>query len=132
MMVNHAFTSRLIYLAFRKAQKFMRDTQDPNRQRLVLWDDIWNEIGDSKHWREHRPVASPELSDFPLSAYNDYKDTIEESYRTGESLLTRIENHLLGPVQWHDDQDTQGLSRDHAIPETNGGGGPGPYLLISD
>ena len=84
------FTTRLIYLAFRKAHKaFLRDTRDPQAATQRLWDDIWDEVGGSKHWLEHRPGPSPKLADFPLSVYNDYKDTIAESYQTGESLLTR-------------------------------------------
>lgn len=82
------FTTRLIYLGFRKAHKnFVRDTQNPQEATARLWVEIWQEVGESKHWREHRPSGASSLEDFPLSVYKDYQDTIAESYQSGESLL---------------------------------------------
>ena len=84
------FTTRLIYLGFRKAYKaFVKDTEHPQEATARLWESIWKEVGDSKHWSEHRPGSSPSLEDFPLSVYKDYQETIAESYRSGESLLAR-------------------------------------------
>ena len=85
-----SISTRLIYAAFRGAHKsFVKDTKEPEAAVDRLWKIIWKEVGESKHWREHRPSAQPDLTDFPLTAYKDYQETIAESYRSGESLMAR-------------------------------------------
>ncbi len=85
-----SISTRLIYAAFRGTYKsFVKDTKEPEAAVERLWKTIWKEVGESKHWCEHRPCTQPDLTDFPLTVYKDYQETIAESYRSGESLMAR-------------------------------------------
>ena len=78
-----SISTRLIYAAFRGAHKsFVKDTKEPEAAVNRLWKTIWKEVGESKHWREHRPCTQPAIEDFPLTVYKDYQEPLAESYRS--------------------------------------------------
>lgn len=68
-------------------KNFEERTRDPEKYDRDAWNRIWAEIGASKFWQARQKGTSPQLLEFPITDYSDYKNAIERSFQSGQNEL---------------------------------------------
>lgn len=93
-------------------REFIQATRDPRAATERFWAETRAELLNGVHWRGRLSPTSS-YRDFPISTYEDYRDSIERSFRSGISELTGA------PVRfWCESSGTSGTPKYFPVTDT--------------
>lgn len=67
-------------------RQFQRDIRHPEEAKALQWESIWRLVGTSPFWRQHG--RSPQLEEFPIREYEEFRPSIELGFNRGTSQLS--------------------------------------------
>ncbi len=90
-MITRVARPLLLATSRGKRRAFLADCADPMGAEARVWSETWNEIGAAPFWRERMggSGAAPELSRFPLTEYETYREALGRSFSEPTNQLAR-------------------------------------------